>query len=315
MSNSIRRFRHLTLASLVVLTSQLLLPAHATPLIQGEGVAVTTDDLKADAVLRVPEHMRAEVYSKPQSVGQIAGNLHVRRVMAEQALKSGLGDRPEVKAAIQIMRDKVLSDAMLADFDLKHAPSEQDAERLARNLYAAHPERFKTQEEVRARHILVSGQDDAAKAKAEQLLKQLRDGADFAKLAEQESADKSNASKGGDLGFFGKGKMVPAFENAAFDLKNKGDISDVVATQFGFHIIQLEERRAAGTKPFEEVRAALVREVRSSALRDARQDMVQRIQKDAKLDQAAVDAYAAGFQKQLDAAKAAAGAAAATAKP
>ncbi|WP_237426667.1 MULTISPECIES: peptidylprolyl isomerase [unclassified Delftia] len=302
MSNSIRRFRHLTCVSLVVLTSPFMLAAHAAPLVQGDGVAVTADDIKADGILRVPEHVRAELYSKPQSVEQIAGNLHVRRVMAEQAVKDGLGDRPEVKAAIQIMRDKVLSDAMLAEFDRKHAPSEQDAERLARNIYAAQPERFKAEEQVRVRHILVSGQDDAAKAKAEQLLKQLRDGADFAKLAEQESADKSNAAKGGDLGFFGKGKMVPAFETAAFGLKKKGELSDVVATQFGFHIIQLEEHRAAGTKLFEEVRPALLREVRSSAQRDARQEMVQKIQKDAKIDKAAVEAYAAEFQKQLDAA-------------
>ena len=121
-------------------------------------------------------------------------------------------------------------------------------------------------EEVQARHILIQvpqGADDAAKAAkrkvAEGLLKQLQGGADFAKLAGQHSDDPGSKGQGGDLGWFGRGEMVPVFEDAVFSLK-KGQISGVIETQFGFHLVQLQDRRAgralAAVQP--EIRAQLI---------------------------------------------------------
>lgn len=296
---------------MAALCAPALTPVHAAPaeaaLVQGPQFAVTAADIRADS-LRMPPEMRPLVLSRPQTVTQVAGNLYSRRAMAETALSQGLDKDPEVQAALRIARDKVLSDAFLLKLDEKNMPSEAAAEGLARDLYRAKPERFKVPEEVRARHILVEGGDTPeARAEAEKILTELKGGADFAALAREKSIDKGSAVKGGDLGFFGKGKMVPEFEKVAFeDLKNPGDLSGLVKTQFGYHIIQLQERRAAGgVRPFAEVREALIEEVRAAAVQDARVQEAQKAQQGAKLNPEAVKALADSYEAQLKASAAA----------
>ncbi len=127
-----------------------------------------------------------------------------------------------------------------------------------REFYDKNPDKFKQGEAVRASHILFKVEESAdaatkkkVKDQAEAVLKQVRDGADFAELAKKHSADGSG-QQGGDLNFFTKGQMVPAFDQAAFSLK-PGQISDLVTTQFGYHIIKVTEQRAASTVPFEQV--------------------------------------------------------------
>ena len=124
-------------------------------------------------------------------------------------------------------------------------------------------ERFAELEQVRARHVLVKlapGADDAAKAaarkKAEDVLAKAKAGEDFAELAKKSSDDPGSASKGGDLGLFPRGRMVPTFDQAAFALQ-AGELSDVVESPFGFHVIKVEEHRQAGVKPLDEVRAEI----------------------------------------------------------
>ncbi|ABB31057.1 PpiC-type peptidyl-prolyl cis-trans isomerase [Geobacter metallireducens RCH3] len=133
----------------------------------------------------------------------------------------------------------------------------------AKKFYNDNKDKFRREEAVRASHILVSADQKAspeekkkAKEKAEALLKQLKGGADFAELAKKESSCPSSA-QGGDLGFFGKGQMVPEFEKTAFNLK-PGEVSDVVETQFGYHIIKLAEKKDAETVPFEEAKERIV---------------------------------------------------------
>ncbi|MEK8090077.1 SurA N-terminal domain-containing protein [Thermithiobacillus plumbiphilus] len=134
--------------------------------------------------------------------------------------------------------------------------------------YDKQKDNFKTAEERSARHILISIPQDAtpeqvkaAQDRAESLVKRLRDGADFAQLARQESGDPGSAAQGGDLGFFGRGAMVKPFEDAVFSLK-PGQISDPVRTPFGFHIIQVQEVRPERVQEFAEVRPQLERELR-----------------------------------------------------
>ena len=130
---------------------------------------------------------------------------------------------------------------------------------------------YQEEEERRARHILfkVEGQDEESKAAqmasirpiAEDVLARVRAGEDFAALAQEYSQDTASAEKGGDLGFFPRGRMVGPFEESAFSL-SAGETSDLVETQFGLHIIQLMEVREGGTKPLESVRAEIERELR-----------------------------------------------------
>src|SRR5438067_515672 len=126
--------------------------------------------------------------------------------------------------------------------------------------YALHKDdKFTEPEQVRARHILVKTAADAgpdaktaARKKAEELLAKVKAGADFAALAKERSEDAGSAANGGDLGLFTRGRMTPAFEEAAFALQG-GGLSDVVETPFGFHVIKVEEHRPGGAKPLETV--------------------------------------------------------------
>ncbi|WP_193049376.1 SurA N-terminal domain-containing protein [Pseudoalteromonas undina] len=126
-------------------------------------------------------------------------------------------------------------------------------------------------EKRRVSHILIdnSEDDDAAKAKAESLLAQLNAGADFAELAETSSDDIVSAEMGGDLEWIERDVMEPAFEDAAFALQNKGDYSDVVASEFGYHIIKLTDLQTQQVKPFDEVKADLRAELEQAEKVDA----------------------------------------------
>src|SRR5581483_964836 len=135
--------------------------------------------------------------------------------------------------------------------------------------YDAHKdEKFSEPEQVRARHILVKVAADAtpdakaaARKKAEDLLAKAKAGGDFAALAKKSSDDTASAVQGGDLGFFRRGAMTPAFETAAFALE-PGQLSDVVETPFGFHIIKVEAKKPAGTKPLDAVRDEILQRLR-----------------------------------------------------
>ena len=122
--------------------------------------------------------------------------------------------------------------------------------------YEDNQQQYATPEQVRASHILLKteGKDEAVvKKQAEELLAKVKAGADFADLAKKNSQDETSAVKGGDLDFFGKGRMVPEFDKVAFTLA-PGQISDLVKTQYGFHIIKVTEKKPATTKTLEEVR-------------------------------------------------------------
>lgn len=266
--------------------------AEPSALIQGSKFSITTMDIQADA-LRMPQEMRSIVLAKPQTLTQMASNLYARRSMAQQAEAEALDKDPTISAALQIARDKVLSDAFMEKMDKANEPKPEAAEAMARAAYKAKPERFKSEEQVRARHILVAGTDAESKAKAEKILADIKAGGDFASLAKEHSADKSNADKGGDLGFFTRGKMVPEFETAAFTLAKAGDVSGVVETKFGFHIIQLQEKKSAGVRPYDEVRADLVKEIIASVKQDARVAYAQKMQQGVTTNAEAIAEFAA----------------------
>jgi peptidyl-prolyl cis-trans isomerase C len=166
-------------------------------------------------------------------------------------------------AARGMSLDKLKSDTRIdisinKMMEAEAATGQPPADAQVREFYDKNPDKFKQDEAVRASHILFKVEEsaDAATKKkvrdqAESVLKQARAGADFAELAKKHSADGS-AQQGGDLNFFTKGQMVPAFDQAAFSLK-LGEISDIVTTQFGYHIIKVTEHRAPSAVPFEQV--------------------------------------------------------------
>jgi peptidyl-prolyl cis-trans isomerase D len=127
------------------------------------------------------------------------------------------------------------------------------------SAYNDNIDQYRTPEQIRASHILLrtEGKDDAAvRTRAEALAKQAKEGGDFAELAKRNSDDEATAPNGGDLDYFGRGRMVPEFDQAAFAMK-PGEVSDPVKTQYGYHIIKLTEKKDGLTRPIEEVRQQL----------------------------------------------------------
>lgn len=145
-----------------------------------------------------------------------------------------------------------------------------------RRAYEANREMYRTPERVHVRHILLKTTDKPkeevpkVKARAEELLKQIRSGADFAELARKHSEDPGSAAKGGDLGWVVRGQTVKAFEDTAFTLK-PNQVSNVVATEYGFHILQVLEKQEARLTPFAEVRDQLAEERKRQLVYDRMQ--------------------------------------------
>ena len=285
-----------TLLALMAAGSSVNLAWAAEPvLVQGPQVRITARDVQSDS-LRMPEEMRGSVLSRPKTVSQIATNLYVRRVLANKAQAVGLESDPSVATALEIARDKILSDALLAKIDKESEPSDTVAEGQARNIYKAKPERFQAPEQVQVRHILIAGTGTVVRAQAEKVLEELKAGANFEQLAKERSADPGSASKGGDLGLFARGRMVPEFDEAAFALKQPGDISGIVETKFGFHILKLDARRPAGIRTYEEVREELIKEVRAKLQQDARVAEAEKAQQGLKVNDAAIESFASGYK-------------------
>jgi peptidyl-prolyl cis-trans isomerase D len=177
----------------------------------------------------------------------------------------GADGEAELKAYYEAHKDdyKVPEQVRVAYIELNSdelAKSIPVTEDELKAYYDKHLDQFGTPEERRAAHILVAVPQDAdkeakakARAKAESILKKLQAGENFAELAKTMSDDPGSAEKGGDLGFFGKGIMDPAFEEAVFSLK-KGEMSSIVETPFGFHIIKLIDIKPAHAEPFEKVK-------------------------------------------------------------
>ena len=142
-------------------------------------------------------------------------------------------------------------------------------------------EQYTTPEQVRASHILLKteGKSDAdVKAKAEALLKQAKAGGDFAELAKKNSEDESNAKNGGDLDYFGRGRMVPEFDQAVFAMQ-PGQISDLVKTQYGYHIIKLVDKKSAATRPLAEVRQQLTDQLAYERAQSQAADLASKLEK------------------------------------
>jgi len=170
------------------------------------------------------------------------------KMLAAQAEKAGLDKDPLVAAQLRLLRENALANAQLSKVEETLKPTDAQLEKV----YALHKAEL---DQVHARHILIAFEgskaaqegkpkltDAQAKAKADDLHKQLLAGADFAELAKKNSDDLGSGSRGGDLGTFAKGQMVPEFEKAAFETP-VGKVSDVIRTEFGYHIIKVEEHK------------------------------------------------------------------------
>jgi peptidyl-prolyl cis-trans isomerase C len=188
---------------------------------------------------------------------------------AKAAEAAKVGNGAEFARKLAYNRDKTLLDAYLEQEAKKAVTPE-----AARKLYDETVKNVPAEQEVRARHILVDNEEDAKKAAA-----RVKGGEDFAKVAAELSKDPGSKTDGGDLGFFTKDRMVEPFGEAAFKLE-PGQISDPVKSQFGWHVIKVEEKRTKPAPTFEETKD----QVESYLARKAQQDLIVNLRKDAKIE-------------------------------
>ncbi len=183
----------------------------------------------------------------------------------------------EMSLVNQFIETKVMSGITVSDEE-------------AKKFYDENPKYFQRPEEVHARHIIVRVPQDAtpeqkaeAKKKIDAIQKRAAAGEDFAKLA-QETSEGPSAKDGGDLGFFSKDRMVPEFADVAFALK-PGEVSGVVETKFGYHVIKNEETRPAGEVPFDEVKDRIVDSLKKQKMAGEVDTILEKLRADAKIEQ------------------------------
>ena len=207
---------------------------------------------------------RAMIEKNPQAKPTILWQTVQGLVIAGLAREKGFDKRPEIKGQLEMITNNFLAFQYLQKEVISKI---KVTEKEAKAYYDKNPDLFKSPEQIKARHILIQvpkeAPDEEKKKlieKAEEVLKKVKAGEDFTKLAADFSDDTGTKSKGGELGFFSKGSMVPAFEQAAFALK-PGEVSDLVETDFGFHVIKVDEKKEAVSEPFETIKEKVTKQV------------------------------------------------------
>ena len=197
------------------------------------------------------------------------------KLVVADGRKNKVADDPAFKKRIAFVEEQVIQDYWLQREIAKKVTQEKMQQRYEERLKSMPPE-----EEVHARHILVSTEDEA-----KALIAELKKGAAFDKLAKEKSTDKASGAEGGDLGWFKKSDMVKEFADAAFNLK-KGELSEVpVKSQFGYHVIRVEDRRKAPPPAFEEMADSL----REEMAREAVTAQLDQLRAGAKIEKFAMD--------------------------
>jgi len=261
----------------------------------GDPVVATVNGLpihKSD-LMAAYQHSRLSQAPIDAVYAQLLDYVITGQLLLTEAKKQNLADDPEVKAAMHLAQDNILEQVYI---ERKVATAVSDDA-----IKARYDEMVKTapaKEEVHARHILLENEADA-----KQVIADLKGGAKFEEVAKAKSKDPSAAQNGGDLGFFAKDEMVPEFSAAAFELK-PGEISqEPIKTQFGWHVIQVVERRTAPPPSLEDSKATIEEELRKQAA----QKVIEGLQKDASITRFNIDgtplaaAPVAGEQKPQDA--------------
>ena len=249
-------------------------PATTTPTSSSDPVIIAAGDLAIrqsefeNALKTLPPEYQQ--FAMGPGKRQFAEDYLRMKMLAAEGIKNGLDKDPDVMRQMNLMRENLVAQAQLGRIEKGITLTDAD-------LQKAYDAKKNEYEQVKASHILVAFKgspaaqagkkeltEDEAKAKAEDLRKQITAGAKFEDLAKKESDDTASGSRGGDLGAFHRGQMVEEFEKAAFGAK-PGEVVGPVRTQFGFHLIKVESH---DTTPLTEVKEALEKEQRQKKVQD-----------------------------------------------
>lgn len=216
------------------------------------GIKITKSDFDLE-VSGVPANYQGMINANKK---KFLDDLILQELLYQEAVKKNLDKDTEVAKTLERLRKKLLAQKLLEKEIIELTKvSEEDVKKF----YEENKDTYKVPEQINAAHILIrvkegatEKEDKEALAKAESLLKKIKEGGDFSQLA-KENSDCPSKEKGGELGFFSRGQMVPEFEDAAFKLQ-VGEVSGIVKTKFGYHIIKVLDKKEPGQKDFAEVK-------------------------------------------------------------
>jgi len=241
-----------------------------------------------------PEDKQKLFADNPKNKNTLLRRIVQGIVLSDLAKKEGFDKDPQIKEQISLNENDFLATEFVKQKTSKDI-SVTDEDILT--YYKTHQDEFKVKEQVLARHILITVDTNAseedkkkARAKAEDLLKRVKAGEDFAKLATEFSDDPSGKAKGGDLGYFSRGRMVKEFEDVAFALK-PGEVSDIVTTKYGYHIIKVTDKKGEEILPLESI---MKERIRKKLLEDFRQAKIKEF-----IDKAIKDAGVEFYRDKL----------------
>ena len=237
-------------------------------IVEGEKITMAMLDAKID---ELPEYYRV---AATQHKKEVLNDLIIEKLLYDAAKKRKLDKDEDVQKLIDVALKKILI-ARLLDIETQDVKPVSDEE--TELYYRQNKERFLVPEKVRASHILLSSKEEANKVKTE-----LNGGADFAELAKKYSTDLTK-DRGGDLGFFQKGQMIPEFEKVCFELK-PGEISDIVETRFGYHLIKLTEKSPEQYMRLDEVRDKVKSVLIEQSKQELFKDYVEALKGKARID-------------------------------
>jgi peptidyl-prolyl cis-trans isomerase C len=247
---------------LLALTAMVALPSFAQNVATVNGKPIPA--AKVDQVVKQVV-AQGKATDSPQLREAIKKDLIGREVLIQEADKQGIGTRPDVKNAIDNARQSIIINAMLADYIKKNPVKDADIK--------AEYDKYKAQvgeKEYHARHILVGTEDEA-----KQIIAKLKGGAKFEDLAKQ-SKDPGSAQNGGDLDWASPASFVPEFSKAMTSLQKGGITETPVKTQFGWHVIKLEDVRPAKIPPLEEVKQQVAESLQQRKLAAYREELLKK---------------------------------------
>ena len=240
-------------------------PGNEPILLSAGGVTVTEQDLRQELLL-LPADEQAQALAQPDKLKELLRRIYLGKRLVMEAQKLELDKIPLIQARLAAVQRQTLSET-LREYSLERAQS-ADFTALAREHYAVRRDEFQLPERFKVAHILKKVQcaceRDAQRQQIDQLLVRLRAGEDFATLAKAESQDTGSATKGGDLGDWLKADQLVAPFAEAMSKLNPGQLSDVVETEFGFHIIKLLDRQPARLQSFEEAQPGIEQRLQQS---------------------------------------------------
>ncbi len=247
-----------------------------------------------EQIANLPPQMQMMLAQNPQIKKQFVERWVDTNLLALEAQKTKLDQDSSVKNKLDEAKTFILAqEYVIKEIEKKINVTDADV----KAYYEKNKAEFSEPESVKASHILVKVPQDAdekawkdAEAKIKDIKKKLDGGADFAKLAQEMSDDPGSKAKGGDLGFFSKGRMVPEFEAAAFALK-PGEVSQPVKTPFGYHLIKVVEKKDAHEKSFDEVKDQVKQNLLNQKRREALDSLLLNLKKQypVKINEAAID--------------------------